>query len=111
MQNRRNITPGSFLQRTDDPEYNLDGENPSTASLDEARRWVATYDQLVAQKSALLEVCQRNAHHSEPEGARAIRDTDMILMEVQLSRFRQKRDYWKIRATELAGNWRRGGHD
>lgn len=33
----------------------------------------------------------------------------MILLEIQISRFEQKRDYWKIRATELAGIGRRGG--
>ena len=41
----------------------------------------------------------------------AIRETDMILLEIQLSRFEQKRDYWKIRATELSGNGRRGASD
>lgn len=111
MHNRRDITPGSFLQRRNDVANRLEGENPSTATLDEARRWAARYDQLVALKSELLELCQRNADHSEPEVARAIRDTDMILLEVELSRFQQKRDYWRIRATELAGNGRRGGND
>ena len=41
----------------------------------------------------------------------AIRETDMILLEIQLSRFEQKRDCWKIRATELSGNGRRGAPD
>lgn len=108
MQNRREAATG-FLERLGDPGYRLPGENPSTATLDQARRWVETYDKLIKFKRELLDKCDRYAEQSEPEVARAIRETDMILLEVQISRFQQKRDYWKIRATELAGNGRRGG--
>ena len=84
MQHRREVASG-FLQRLNDPGDRLRGENPATATLDDSRRWAATYDKLIALKQA------------EPEVARAIRETDVI------------RDFWKIRATELAGNGRRGG--
>ena len=107
MQSRREVATG-FLQRLNDPGYRLHGENPSTATVDDAKRWSATYEKLISFKHELLELCQRYAEQSEPEVARAIRETDMILLEVQLSRFHQKRDYWRIRATELAGNGRRG---
>jgi hypothetical protein len=110
MQNRRDVATG-FLQRLNDPGYRLQGENPSTATLDDARRWAQTYDELIVFKRELLELCQKYMDNSRPEVARAIRDTDMILLEMQISRFQQKRDYWKIRATELAGNGRRGGHN
>jgi hypothetical protein len=40
---------------------------------------------------------QRYAEQAEPEVARAIRETDMILLKFQLSRFEQKRDYWRMR--------------
>lgn len=107
MQNRQNVS--EFLQRLNDPGYRLHGENPANATLDDARRWAETYSRLIAFKRELLELCQRYAEHSDPEVARAIRETDMIMLEVQVSRFEQKRDYWRIRATELAGNGRRGG--
>lgn len=109
MQNRRELT--GFLERLADPGYRLNGENPATATIDQARHWADVYEQLVQFKRELLGLCQRYAVHSEPEVARAIRETDMIMLEVQVSRFRQKRDYWKIRATELSGNGRRGGPD
>ena len=109
MQNRREQVATVFLQRMNDPGHRFAGENPATATLEQAQRWVKTYDHLVQFKRELLELCQRYAEHSEPEVARAIRETDMIMLEVQMSRFEQKRDYWKIRATELAGNGRRGG--
>ena len=109
MQNRREITTG-FLERLADPGYRLIGENPSTATVDRARHWAEVYDQLLGFKRELLGLCQQYAEHSEPEVARAIRETDMILLEVQISRFEQKRDYWKIRSTELAGHGR-GGHN
>lgn len=108
MHNRREI-PSGFLQRLTDPGYRLHGEDPATATLDDARRWVRTYDELIEFKRELLDLCQKFAQRSGHEVARAIRDTDMIMLEVQVSRFEQKRDYWRIRATELAGNGRRGG--
>ena len=110
MQSRRERATG-FLQRLSDHGYRLAGENPSTATLEDARRWSQTYDQLIRFKHELLEVCRRFAEQSDPDVARAIRDTDVVLLEVQISRFRQKRDFWTIRATELAGNGRRGGTD
>ena len=110
MQNRREIATG-FLERLADPGYRLNGENPSNVTVDQARRWARVYDELIQFKRELLGLCQRYAEHTEPEVARAIRETDMIMLEVQISRFRQKRDYWKIRATELSGNGRRGGPD
>jgi hypothetical protein len=108
MQNRREVASG-FLQRLNDPGYRLNGENPNTATLEDARRWSTNYDKLIRFKRELLDLCHKYAEQAEPEIARAIRETDVILLEVQISRFEQKRDYWKIRATELAGNGRRGG--
>jgi hypothetical protein len=107
MQHRREV-PSGFLQRLQDPGYRLHGEKPSTATLDDARRWASTYEKLIGFKRELLELCHRFMEQSSPEVARAIRETDMLLLEMQVSRFEQKRDYWTIRATELAGNGRRG---
>ena len=103
---RRVDAAAGLLMRLNDPGNRLPGENPQTANLDDARRWAETYDRLVAFKRELLEHCQTCADQSEPAVARAIRETDMVLLEMQSSRFAQKRDYWKIRATELAGNGR-----
>jgi hypothetical protein len=110
VRDRREIASG-FLHRLNDPGYRLHGENPANATVADAWRWVGNYDKLIRFKRELLELCQRYAEHAEPEVARAIRETDMILLETQLSRFEQKRDYWKIRATELSGNGRRSGPD
>jgi len=108
MQNRKEAAPG-FLLRLSDPGYRLHGEDPATASVENARRWAETYTNLINFKHDLLELCQRYAEQSGPEVARAIRETDVILLEMQISRFQQKRDFWKLRETELAGNGRRGG--
>ena len=34
--------------------------------------------------------------------------TDVVLLEMQLSRFAQRRDYWKIRAAVMQGGRSRG---
>ena len=111
MQNRREQVATVFLQRLHDPSYRFIGENPATATLEQAQGWARTYDELVKIKRELLELCLRHTANSEPEVARAIRETDVRMLEMELSRFEQKRDYWKIRATELAGIGRRGGSD
>ena len=108
QQHHRREVGSGFLERLNDPGYRLHGEDPATATLEQARGWAETYDTLIRFKRELLELCQRYAEQSEPGVARAIRDTDIILLETQVSRFQQKRDYWKIRATELSGNGRRG---
>ena len=110
MQNRRDAATG-FMLRLTDPSYRLPDERPATANLADAKRWAGTYDKLIAFKRELLELCHRYAEQSEPDVARAIRDTDMVMLEIQMSRFEQKRDYWRIRATELAGSGRRGEGD
>ncbi len=107
MQNRREQTATHFLQRLNDPGYRLQGENPATATYEQALHWAGTYDRLVQFKRELLELCHRHADKLDPDVARTIRDTDVILLEVQVSRFEQKRDYWQIRATELARHTRR----
>ncbi len=104
---RREI-PTAFLQRLGDPGYKLRGENPATASLDQARGWASTYAELIKFKRELLDLCHRQAERAEPHVGRAIRDTDVILLEMQISRFEQKRDYWKIRAAEMLGGRSRG---
>src|ERR671929_94477 len=80
MQSRREVATG-FLQRLNDPGYRLHGENPSTATIDDAKRWSATYEKLIRFKRELLEICQKYAEESEPEVARAIRETDVALFE------------------------------
>ena len=108
MQHRREVE-STFLQRLTDPGYRLHGENTATASLEDARRWAGIYDRLIEFKQELLDLCDELARQADPDVARAIRETDMIMLELQISRFQQKRDYWHLRATELAGNGRRGG--
>jgi hypothetical protein len=104
---RREI-PTAFLQRLGDPGYKLPDENLATATLDQARRWAQTYDELINFKRELLDLCHRHAERSEPQVARAIQETDVVLLEAQLSRFEQRRDYWKIRAAEMHGGRSRG---
>lgn len=108
MQNRK-PTEAGVLQRMNDPAFRLHGENTSTATVEDARKWAGIYTALVDFKRELLDLCHKYAEQSGPDVARAIRETDMVLLEVELSRFQQRRDFWNLRATELAGNGRRGG--
>lgn len=105
MQNRQEVAMG-FLLRMGDPAYRLEGENAATTSVDQACRWGATYERLLESKRAMLDLAHRFADDSEPEVAHAIRETDIVLLEMQMSRFQARRDYWKIREAELKGRKR-----
>ncbi|HZQ49099.1 MAG TPA: hypothetical protein VFB69_02210 [Candidatus Dormibacteraeota bacterium] len=95
-----------LLERLSDPSYRLPGEDPATADLAQARHWLETYDRLVGFKRDLLDRSRQFSAEASPEVGRVLQESDIILFEVQLSRFEQKRDFWKLRATELNG--RRG---
>lgn len=106
MQNRQEVAMGFFL-KMGDPAYRLEGENAATTSVEQARRWGATYARLVEFTKALLELAHRYADDSQPEVSQAIRHTDIALIETQMSRFQARRDYWQIREVELEGRRRR----
>ncbi len=90
-----------LLQRLGDPSHTLPGENPTTASLQDARHWAATYEKLIEFQCRLLDLVRRHAEASDPDVAKAIRETDLIVLEMQMARLAQRRDYWTIRAREL----------
>ena len=92
-----------LVQRLTDPSHRIAGEDPGTRDVNSARRSLANYERLIQVKKGLIEACERFAVDSPPEVAQAIRESDIILLEVQLSRFEQKRDYWRLREAELAG--------
>ena len=99
----------SFLRRLRDPGQRLDGEDPKTRNPDQARHWAGVYGRLIEFKRELLERTYRFTEESEAEVARAMRETDIVLLEAELTRFEQRRDYWLLRVTELAGERRVAG--
>ncbi len=101
--NDRFETARVLLGRVSDPAYRLPGENPATADARQAQHWIRTYASLIDYKRQLLDLSQRFAESADADVGHAIRESDIILLEVQLSRFEQKRDYWTLRATELTG--------
>jgi hypothetical protein len=92
-----------LVQRLTDPSHRIAGEDPATTDLESARRSLANYERLIEVKKRLIEACERYAAEAPPEVAQAIRESDIIMLEVQLSRFEQKRDFWRLREAELSG--------
>jgi hypothetical protein len=64
---------------------------------------------LIGFKRELLERTYRFIDESNVDAARAMKENDLILFEIQLSRFEQRRDFWHMRASELAGERRFAG--
>ena len=99
----------SFLQRLKAPGHRPTGDDLATRSVEHARHWAHVYGKLIEVMHKLLERTYGFTEESEAGVARAMRETDIILLEAQLSRFEQRRDYWNLRATELAGKRRVAG--
>ena len=99
----------SLAQRLRDPAHGPTGEDLPTRNLKQAQHWARVYEKLIEFKHEVLERTYRFTEESEAEVTRAMRETDIILLEAQLSRFEQRRDYWILRATELAGERRVAG--
>src|SRR2546430_17294633 len=89
------------LRRLGDEDYRLHGEDPANATLEQAHSWATTYDRLIGFKRELLDRTYQFIEESDVDSARAMKESDLILLEVQLSRFEQRRDFWDMRAAEL----------
>jgi hypothetical protein len=55
-------------------------------------------DQLELTRELLRRLGYRFIEESDLDAARAMKESDLILLEVQLSRFEQRRDFWQVRS-------------
>ena len=85
-----------------DPDRLLPGEDPSSVYLDDARKWVEVYDELLRFKNRLLSVAQETLGdlHDKPARKEVV-ETDKIVLETEVDRFRKRLDFWKRRLEEL----------
>jgi hypothetical protein len=85
-----------------DTERPIQGEDPKTDSLVEARRWAAVYRSLVALEERLLDILAGNIPSMPPEAQLEAERTNLPVLTSQLERFRKRRDYWIRREGELS---------
>lgn len=81
----------------------LEGEDPDTRFAQDARHWIAIYQELIAFRTAVLARVQAQVRGlPAAERAGAIRE-DVLIIEQQLARYRRRIEFWYERQWELEG--------
>jgi hypothetical protein len=92
---------GADLERT------IVGEDPTSASLEDARHWVAVYSHLVQLEQELFDVLARMIPQMPADAKREAEETNLPVLASQLERFRHRLDFWSKRRRELEARRRR----
>lgn len=86
-----------------DPGRLMDGEDPETADLDDARHWLSVYRELHAFKVELLAKLRGRVQTMTKEDAQSEAQADERLLELELQRFESRQQFWLDRIAELEG--------
>jgi len=86
---------GADLQRP------IQGENPESESLDDARRWVGVYSHLVLLEQEMFDVLARMIPNMPAEAQREAEQTNLPVIASQVERFRHRLAYWAGRKSAL----------
>jgi DNA-binding response OmpR family regulator len=86
-----------------DPERLIEGENLDTTHVEDARRWLVVYSELLAFKESILARTRGAVVGLHPESGQEILRTDMVVLESERDRFRRHLEYWRCRLRELGG--------
>jgi hypothetical protein len=80
-----------------DPHRLLPGESEDSTDPAEIANWTAVYDDLLRFKSDLLDSIRAGLGDRLPEVRHEIERVDLVALEAQLRRIRDRRDFWKRR--------------
>jgi hypothetical protein len=86
-----------------DPGRLLAGEDPATQQPEDARRWVELYAELLTVVAPILESLRSSMVGMSAQAVEELNDTELVLLERQVSRLRARLQYWGHRSQELAG--------
>jgi hypothetical protein len=84
-----------------DLERPIEGEDPDSDSLVEARRWVAVYHHLVSLEQELFDVFARVIPSMPNEARQEAERTNLPVLASQIERFRHRLDFWLKRREQL----------
>jgi DNA-binding response OmpR family regulator len=81
----------------------LEGENPTTMYKQDARHWIAVYRQMISFKDQLLGRIRAQVETLPPQARRDVMENDVSILEIQLSRYQRRIEFWYARQWELEG--------
>jgi DNA-binding winged helix-turn-helix (wHTH) protein len=81
----------------------LEGEDPATMYKQDARHWIAVYRQMISFKEGLLKRMRAQADTLPPAGRRDVMENDVAIIELQLTRYEKRIEFWFGRQWQLEG--------
>ncbi len=80
----------------------LDGEDPRTPHVEDARHWVSIYTQMLEFKERLVNRVREEAEDLPGPAEHAVRTEDLPMLEAERERVRRRLEFWRGRHWELA---------
>jgi hypothetical protein len=83
-----------------DPDRLLEGEDPDTADLDDARHWETVYSELKSFKRRMIETAESAIKDGiQKPASREIVTTDLVALRAELRRFERRLAFWTSRSS------------
>lgn len=89
-------------EKAGDEERLMRGENPDTTYLEDAEHWSGVYAELLAFKQDLLDFTKERIGRMRPPASNELATTDLVILEAEHARLRNRFDFWEKRRRELA---------
>jgi hypothetical protein len=96
--------PQRAAEEAVDADRLLQGEPADSEHEDDARLWIQVYLELIEYKRRLLSTTRETlATMAEGPARREVAETDLVILESEVSRFTRRLEFWKRRLTESVG--------
>ena len=86
-----------------DPNRLLEGEDPSTEFIEDARHWLEVYEELIRFKGALIDKFEDRVQRFDKAEPLIEAAGDGALLELELQRFTKRAAFWRERLEALSG--------
>ena len=100
MASRKSEAAGAAWEGAD-LDRKMEGEDPSSASLADAQRWVGVYHHLVSLEQELFDVLARMIPTMPSDAQKEAEQTNLPVIASQVERFRHRLAIWQGRRDEL----------
>jgi hypothetical protein len=88
------------VEKVVDPDRLLEGEDPATTFLDDAKHWVHVYGELLEFKASVAGEAASSAVDL-PEAAQPEADADLTILEAERQRLERRYAFWQTRLGQL----------
>jgi DNA-binding CsgD family transcriptional regulator len=81
----------------------MEGEDPDSTHVEDARHWVAIYTQMLEFKERLLDRARDDSEALPRPARQKVRGEDLVTLERERAKVEERLQFWRQRHWELAG--------